>query len=135
MNNEKKLVFMLVADNDDKFLTTSALQELEHNVRIRFISDSVELFVALEEQRPSVILIDSNLSPEPGVEILKRLKSDKHYSSIPVVILTESSIWHYHAQCYSNGASSVIKKPATMQMTTHKINTFFDYWVNVAETP
>ena len=135
MNNEKKLIFMLVADNDDKFLTTSALQELEHNVRIRFISDSVELFVALEEQRPSVILIDSNLSPEPGVEILKRLKSDKHYSSIPAVILTESSIWQYHAQCYSNGASSVIKKPATMQMTTHKINTFFDYWVNVAETP
>lgn len=30
---------------------------------------------------------------------------------------------------------SVIKKPATILMTTHKINTFFDYWVNVAETP
>ena len=135
MNKQKKLVFMLVVDQDDKFLTYSTLQELQHNVQIRFLSNSAELFIALEAQIPSIILIDYNIAPESGVEILKRLKSNERYGSIPVVILTDSSIWHYHAQCYSYGANSVIKKPETMEMTAHKINTFFDYWVNVAETP
>jgi CheY-like chemotaxis protein len=93
------------------------------------------LFTALEEQTHSVILIDYNMAPEPGVEILKQLKLAEQYKSIPVVILTDSSPWHYHAQCYSHGASTVIKKPETMEMTTRKISTFFDYWVNVAETP
>jgi two-component system phosphate regulon response regulator PhoB/two-component system alkaline phosphatase synthesis response regulator PhoP len=134
MNNEKKLVFMLVADEDDRVLTSSTLQELGHNVPIRFLSHSTELFAALKEQTPSIILIDYNIAPEPGVEILKQLKSDERYSSIPIVILTDSPLWHYHAQCYSHGASTVIKKPDTGKMTTHKIRTFFDYWVDVAET-
>jgi CheY-like chemotaxis protein len=134
MNKENKLVFMLVADQDDRSLTSSTLQELGHNVPIRFLSNAAELFAALKEQTPSIILIDYNIEPEPGVEILKQLKSHEHYSSIPVVILTDSPLWHFHAQCYRHGASTVIKKPETSQMTTHKIKTFFDYWINVAET-
>lgn len=134
MSKEMKLVFMLVADQDDRLLTSSTLQELGYNIPIRFLSRSLELFAALKEQTPSIILIDYNTTPEPGVEILKQLKSDERYSSIPVVILTDSPLWYYHAQCYSHGASTVIKKPETSQMTTHKIRTFFDYWVNVAET-
>jgi CheY-like chemotaxis protein len=134
MSEEKKLVFMLVADHDDRLITSDTLQQLGHNVPIRFLARTTELFAALKEQTPSIILVDYNTSPDPGVEILKRLKSDERYSSIPVVILTDSPLWHYHAQCYSNGASTVIKKPATSQMTTQKIKTFFDYWINVAET-
>ena len=135
MRKEAKLVFMLVADQDDRILTSSTLQELGHDVPIRFLSRSTELFAALKEQTPSIILIDYNTAPEPGVEILKQLKSDALYSSIPVVILTDSPFWHYHAQCYIHGASTVIKKPETNQMTIDKIRTFFDYWINVAETP
>ena len=134
MSTEKKLVFMLVADQDDRFITSSTMQELGRKVPIRFLSSSTELFAAFKEQTPSIILIDYNTAPEHGVEILKRLKSEELYSSIPVVILTDSPLWHYHAECYSHGASTVIKKPETSEMTTQKINTFFDYWMNVAET-
>lgn len=135
MNKAKKLVFMLVADQDDLFLVTSTLQELGHNVPIRYFSLASELFLALKEQTPSILLIDHNTAPETGVELLKSLKGDENYRSIPVVILTDSPRWHDHAQCYSHGASTVIKKPDTSQLTTHKIKTFFDYWINVAETP
>ena len=134
MNNKTKLVFILIADHDDRFLTSDTLQELGHNVPIRFMSNSTELFDALKKQTPSIILIDYNIAPEPGVEILKQLKSNETYSSIPVIILTDSPLWHYHAQCYSNGASTVIKKPDSNEMTRQKISTFFDYWLNVAET-
>ncbi|RYY12314.1 MAG: response regulator [Chitinophagaceae bacterium] len=134
MNNKEKLVFMLVADRDDRFLTSSTLQELGYNVPIRFLSNSAELLAALKEQTPSIILIDYNIAPEPGVEILKQLKSDGRYRSIPLIILMDSPLWHYHAQCYDHGASTVIKKPDTSEMTKQKISTFFDYWINVAET-
>lgn len=125
---------MLVVDQDDQFLTTSTIEELGYRVPIRFLSGLAELFAALKEQTPSIILIDYNIAPEPGVEILKQLKSDERYQLIPVIILTDSPHWHDHAQCYKHGASTVIKKPATGAMTTQKIGTFFNYWVNVAET-
>ena len=134
INEKKKLVFMLIADQDDRLLTAETLQELGHNVPIRFLSRSVELFEALKEQTPSIILIDYNTTPDTGLDILKELKANLAYSSIPVVILTDSPLWQHHAECYSNGASTVIKKPETSQMTTNKISIFFDYWVNVAET-
>ena len=135
MNNEKKLVFVVVADPDDQFLTSSTLQELGHNVPVRFLSNAAELFAALKEQMPSIILIDYNIAPDSGVAALKQLKSDERYGSIPVIILTDSPLWNSHALCYSNGASTVIKKPDTSEATTQKIRTFFDYWLKVAETP
>jgi CheY-like chemotaxis protein len=134
MDKTEKLVFMLLVDDDDKFLTSTTSQELGYDIPIQFLSNAPELFAALKEQTPSIILIDYNMTPDSGVEILKQLKSDERYQSIPVIILTDSPQWHYHAQCYRHGASTVIKKPDTSQMTTEKISTFFHYWVNIAET-
>jgi two-component system response regulator len=134
MNSKKKLVYMLVADPDDQWLTLSTLEELGHEVPIRFVSNAGGLFEALKEQVPSLILIDYHIAPEPGLEILKQLKQSEQYRSTPVIILTESPTWHYHEQCYLQGASTVIRKPDSVELTTKKIRTFFDYWLSVAET-
>lgn len=134
MNKQKKLVFMVEDDHDDRFITSNTLTEIGHDVPIKFFSNGEELFSALGHQIPSIILLDYNSTPDTGVQILRRLKSNDNYKSIPVVILTESSVPHFNTECYGNGAVSVIKKPDTTEMTAVKIKTFFDYWINVAET-
>jgi CheY-like chemotaxis protein len=132
--SKEKLVYMLLADPDDKLLTFNTLHELGYNVPTRIFSSSEELFTAIDGKRPSVILIDYNLTPEPGLEILKKVRLNTLYNSIPVVILMDSPRWQDYEQCYMNGASTVIKKPGTTEMTFKKIKIFFDYWINVAET-
>ena len=134
MAKDKKLVFMVTTDHDDRLITANTLKELGHNVPIEFLSNTTELFAALQHRIPSIILVDYNATPETGVEILKQLKANDEYKSIPVVILTETSLDYYTKECYAIGACSVIKKPNSNEMTTQKIRTFFDYWVNVAET-
>jgi len=65
--------------------------------------------------------------------VLKKLKSDPDYSSIPVVILSDNNFSRYRDEAYAYGASSFIKKPGGLDDTKNKIETFFKYWFEVAE--
>jgi DNA-binding NarL/FixJ family response regulator len=78
-------------------------------------------------------LIDYNSTPENGLEVLKKLKSNSTYSDVPVVILSDSDHPKYKNDCYKFGASSFIKKPDTAEATNKKIASFFNYWFNVVE--
>ncbi|MES2647426.1 MAG: response regulator [Bacteroidota bacterium] len=131
---EEKLVFMLLADPDDKLLTYSTLQELGYDVPIQFFSHSTDMFEALIYKKPSIILTDYNLTPESGLDVLRKLKSIENFDSIPVIILIVSPRWIDYDKCYKNGANTVIKKPDTNKITFEKIKVFFDYWMKVAET-
>jgi CheY-like chemotaxis protein len=133
MTNEK-LVFMLLADPDDRLLTFSTLQELGYDVDIRFFSNRNEMFKALIDKKPSMILADYHLAPESGIDVLKQIKSNENFDTIPVIILIDSPRLIDYEECYKNGANTVIKKPHTNNMTHEKIKIFFDYWFKVAET-
>jgi two-component system response regulator len=130
----QKYVLMLEEDSDDQFLTREVLDALELDVHIRFVATSNELFSALEGQHlPELILIDHNSIPEDGLTVLKKIKDTDTLTHIPVVILSDNNLPHYKNECYASGASSFIRKPANMQLTQKKIDTFFRYWFDVAE--
>jgi CheY-like chemotaxis protein len=127
-------ILMLEDDPDDRFFTTSVVSEMEQPVPIRFLSNSADLFTTLRESEPLVILIDFNLNPENGLDILKRLKSDPRFRHIPVVLLGDSTDPHFITTCYLNGANTYAVKPTTLEATRKKIGLFFQYWLEVAET-
>ncbi len=81
-----------------------------------------------------MIMIDYNSRPLNGKDILVRIKADKAYNDIPVVILSEVVDSAIMRECYRLGASSFITKPFTEIQAKEKIKTFFTYWLNVAET-
>lgn len=134
MPTTQPYVLMLEDDTDDRFLTTSTLLELGINVNINFVQNSEQLFLLLPSaEKPVLILIDYDINPENGVVILKKIKADSLYKSIPVVILGNSSHAKYVSECYANGANSYIKKPTNLEETKTKIGIFFRYWLEVAE--
>ena len=101
---------------------------------MQFLHNSQELFTLLSATpRPTVILIDYDISPGGGVEILKSLKTHSEYKKIPVVILGDSSRPQYVTECYAHGANSYIQKPTNLEETRNKIGTFFKYWLQVVE--
>jgi CheY-like chemotaxis protein len=129
-----KFVLMLEDDTDDRYITSETLSELGINIEIKFFSNSNEVFKFLStSDKPVLMLIDFNATPENGIEVLKKLKSNEQYKEIPVVILSDNNIPQYRTKAYANGAASFIKKPDTHQQTREKIETFFRYWFEVAE--
>ena len=129
-----KYVLMLEDDTDDRYITSETLSELEIPIPIKFFSNSDEVFKFLAtSEKPSLLLVDFNSTPDNGFEVLKKLKSSDQYKEIPVVILSDNNIPQYRTKCYAHGAASFIKKPDTHDDTKKKIGTFFKYWFEVAE--
>ena len=127
------LIYMLEDDSDDRYLTDEVVTELEMDIRIEYFSSTTSLLEALEKKSPALILADYNSSPENGLQLLEILKNNAVAKAVPVVILTENNYPGLRKNCYAAGASSVICKPRDMVETRHRIRTFFEYWLNVAE--
>jgi CheY-like chemotaxis protein len=130
----RKLILMLEDDSDDRYITESAIADLGLDIEINFFSDSNQFLKSVSTtDKPSLLLIDYNSVPENGLEVLKKIKSLQQINSVPIVILSDSVTEKYRNECYAHGASSFIRKPQTVEDTAKKIETFFKYWLNVAE--
>jgi len=65
---------------------------------------------AVEADRPDVIMLDLMMPIMDGFETLKRLKTDPHTSSIPVIILSSMRQDEDVSRAMKGGASAYLKK-------------------------
>ena len=77
--------------------------------------------------RPSVILLDLNLPGIDGRDILERLKQDRSFKEIPVVVFTTSSNPRDIEFCYQKGANGYLVKPMDAQELQKTIRAYVDY--------
>ena len=129
----QKLILMLEDDRDDRYITQKAIAELGLDIQINFFSNSNDFINSVIASQPSLLLIDYNSTPDNGLQVLKKIKELSLANHIPVIILSDSSSAKNKSECYAFGASSFIKKPQTVESTANKIETFFKYWLTVAE--
>lgn len=126
---------MLRADADDRDLTESALAEVGTRIPIHFVAgihEMAEMIKSLGE--PVVIMLSDYGAIHKGNELLKQVKADSAYAHIPLVVLGEVSTPEYIKDCYRAGANTFITKPSSMSETRKKIEGFFTYWFEIADT-
>ncbi len=84
---------------------------------------------------PDLILLDLNMPRMDGRQILKTLKTNNRFRSIPAIILTTSRDLEDVKACYDLGANSYITKQSTFDEVISCIKTLVDYWTEVATLP
>ena len=127
-------VLMLHADEDDKFLTESILEEMQEAIPMHFISRISEVENMLTASGlPAVILINNQGHRHKAIDVIKYLKRDSRLDHIPIVVLGEITTPDYIRQYYRAGANTYITKPSTIVATRKKIKLFLAYWFDVAE--
>ena len=134
MSVEQKLVYMLEDDSDDRYITTSTIEELGIPIDIKFFSKSNQFLEFLSTaKKSSLILVDYNSNPDNGLAVLKKIKEMDVHKGTPLIILSDSSVSKYKYECYALGASSFIQKPSKLKKTKEVIQLFFTYWIKIAE--
>jgi len=83
---------------------------------------------------PVVILLDLKLPKVDGLEVLRRLKTEPHCRSIPVIVLTSSSEDRDIQTAYDLGANSYIVKPVDFDKFLDVAAQINLYW-NVLNIP
>jgi CheY-like chemotaxis protein len=68
-----------------------------------------------------LILLDLNLPDMGGVEILQRVKENKHLKSTPVVVLTTTDDSQEIKRCYELGCNVYITKPVNYESFANAI--------------
>lgn len=128
-------ILMIENDEDDRLLTTETFQQEWPMAEIEFVLAD-ELAGRLPViSPPQLILLAMNARPFTGVELIETIRSTKGCESIPIIVLSESARQEEIAACYSAGASSFIKKPASYAETLFKIKSFINYWGHTVELP
>lgn len=87
----------------------------------RGLADGNALFEALEEEKPSLIILDVMLPGEDGVSILKRLKSRAETASIPVIMATAKGSEYDKIESLDLGADDYLVKPFGMMEMVSRV--------------
>src|SRR5690348_2155426 len=102
-----KLVLIADDDQDDGDLLFEAIRDYNKDIRcLGFINgeDLLE-YLNIAIRKPDIIFLDVNMPRISGIQCLKRLKADKRFTSIPVVICSISKSQYDIEISYKEGAS------------------------------
>ncbi|MGA1823728.1 MAG: response regulator [bacterium] len=79
---------------------------------------------------PRLVLLDINLPKVNGIEVLKKIKGDKRYQTLPVVILTTSDSRTDMDMCAYFKANDYIVKSTDMEEFMKKVVRIINYWLD-----
>ena len=138
-------ILMADDDADDRQLTREALEGARLINDIRFVENGEELLEYLRREgkwaapadapRPGLILLDLNMPRKDGRTVLKEIKQDPEFRTIPVVILTTSKSDEDVYRSYDLGVNSYIVKPVTFEALVDILQTLEKYWFEIVELP
>jgi len=115
----KNVVFIVDDDPDDRQLILDAFLETNPTIDCVFIENGNQLMKMLDatepENFPSVIILDLNMPGMMGLHVLREIRSNKHYSHIPTIILTTSTFAQDESSSYKLGASCFLHKPQSFK--------------------
>jgi CheY-like chemotaxis protein len=78
---------------------------------------------------PHLILLDLRLPKVDGLEVLERIRSEKHLRCIPTVVLTTSEAELDITKAYNYNVNSYLVKPLDFTKFSNLIEAFGFYWV------
>lgn len=145
MNWEGEKIDVLVVEDDpcDSDLSNHAMVERKFAPAMHLVRDGIEaldfLYARGEYQRrnpahlPRLILMDVHLPKLSGPELLKALRADDRFRSVPIVMFSGSSMESDVRECYDLGAQAFVTKPVDFREYSEKLGTIANFWLRVVE--
>ena len=79
--------------------------------RVVMVFDEPQIFAAINEQHPDLIILETRLGPVSGFDVLRKLREDAATAAIPTFLLTTHADWPDVLQGLELGADDTMRKP------------------------
>lgn len=73
-----------------------------------------EFWQAMQEEKPSLVMLDLMLPEESGIDVLKKIRENSQTEKLPVIIVTAKSSEYDKINGLESGADDYIAKPFSM---------------------
>jgi two-component system cell cycle response regulator len=102
---------ILVADNDPSALESLRCTLGNSGFDVAVADRHEALFAELQRARPDLLVLDIGMPGFDGVPVLQRVKGDKRWRDIPVLIVSSLSPDEMTERTFGLGAADIIRKP------------------------
>lgn len=109
----EKTVLIVDDSNTNTFLLQSILET--EGIQSSVAVNGQEAFNYLENQKPSLILLDIMMPDKDGFMVLEELKSKPNMKNIPVVFITAKNDTNIRKIAIEAGAKELIQKPIDVE--------------------
>ena len=114
------MIYFLEDDASIQKLVCYALAK--EGYEIKGLSLPSEFWKEIQEEIPELILLDIMLPEEDGISILKKLREDKKYQDIPVIMITAKTSEFDKVTGLDMGSDDYITKPFGMTELASRVN-------------
>jgi len=142
--NELRSILLAEDNPHDVELTLAGLSGLNLANEIVVARDGVEAldylhcrgkYAARNDGNPVVVLLDLKMPKIDGLEVLREIKSNQKFMSIPVVMITSSAEEKDLARSYDLGVNAYVVKPVTYRDFISAVRQVGAFWAVVNEPP
>lgn len=118
-NISPPIIFIADDDPEDLALLTEAMRNYSSTITIETFRKGDQLLEALhynaDYRYPDLIVLDYNMPPVTGPEILRIIKSNPHLQQIPKIVWSSSNNAQHIQESLSCGATAYFTKPFSVE--------------------
>jgi CheY-like chemotaxis protein/anti-sigma regulatory factor (Ser/Thr protein kinase) len=118
---ETRGTILIAEDNAANILTIADYLE-SHGYKIVLAQDGAEAIEKAQLATPDIILMDIQMPRMDGLEAMRRLRSDSHFASTPIVALTALAMPGDRERCLEAGATEYMSKPVSLKTLVKTID-------------
>ncbi len=118
MNSRKKIV---IIDNDTEILELLKLFLEEQGFNVLTLSDIKNLFEKINNSI-SLLITEIHLKNADGLELIRRLRRNPKYYSLPIIVLTKDRDEAVEIKALNSGANDFLRKPVSLRILLTRIN-------------
>lgn len=124
----RKKILLIDDDKDDQLNFCRCVNEIDPSMECLIANNGLEAMLHLRtiNPKPELIFLDLNMPLMDGFEYLQKLKEQKIYNHIPVVIFTTSRNEEDMARSEKLGVSRFLIKPADVEVLRNELQLIFD---------
>lgn len=114
-------VAILAVDDDPIQREFCAVYLATPQAEITTAGSAEEGLALLDQARFDVALIDVDMPGMNGIEMVRRIRADRRFNDLPVMVITGREDIVSIDQAYAAGATSFMCKPVNWRLLGHKI--------------
>ena len=119
-------IFFIDDDEEELLIFETALKDSKISFNLHYAKSGDIFFNILEQKIPDLIFLDLHMPGKSGITVLKMLRYNKKYNSIPIIIYSKLGNPSFIDDCYQAKANYYLIKPVSIKKLTNALNKIMD---------
>ncbi|MEO5997071.1 MAG: response regulator [Chitinophagaceae bacterium] len=119
-------IFFIDDDEEELLIFQLALKDSDISFNLHYAKSGDVFFNILEQKKPDLIFLDLHMPGKSGITVLKMLRYNEKYKSIPIIIYSKLNNPTFINDCYLAKANYYLIKPVSIKKLTKALHKIID---------